>query len=602
MGGTADALTAFNGLPMGEKHKVLLATNPDYAGLPPAEQVKALDAIHNGPAPSQGLRNNLADRIDQGRGMVERGVTSAMQGMGLPTNPDEADKFVMGDPNESAIGGMVRSHMEAGAKDPVGYVPMLGPIAVRASEHANTGQYPEMAGDLAAGVATVSPFKDVAGRAGTNLGQRVAKATRTPEGDLGPVTSKAASAAGGVAGMTAGYKMTPKGVPPYYGAAAGGAVGGGMGTALADRMIPKVKPPNPTPFKGDNLNWTPPGEMLGPESPTPAQLSLGRRVGERTAAAEAASGEAVPVSKSPANYRGPESVPKPAPPSPFGNAIPSRGPLPNQPLPSVPQGNPTPFPRLVDRTEAARIAAEEAEARKPVPASQSPGTYRGPTKPQPPESAAIAEGPTGARHAAVRGAQADVARRNARQFVPTGDAPSAPSGIGVPGSPQQEAGYQAPVLKIPEPKGKQPKVTPEQVPGPDTAGKGNLLTPGAKRGVEGFGDEHVRRGRPVLYTQEQYPGRRLEGTLADRLGQSSPTLSQRTGGNGAGGNGGGNGYKPTEKAATMSGERRNLGPEFDAQQREEMIGRYKGILRHPDATPTDIAEATARLKELGATQ
>lgn len=483
MGAQSGALTAFSGLPMGEKHKVLLATNPDYAGLPPAEQVKALDAIHNGPAPSQGLRNNLADRIDQGRGMVERGVTSAMQGMGLPTNPDEADKFVMGDPNESAIGGMMRSHMEAGAKDPVGYVPMLGPIAVRASEHANAGQYPEMAGDLAAGVATVSPFKDVAGRAGTNLGQRVAKATRTPEGDLGPITSGAAKTVGAVGGGAAGYKMTPKGVQPYYGAAAGAAAGRELIPVLADRMIPKVKPPNPTPFKGNNLNWTPPGEMLGPESPTPAQLSLGRRVGERTAATEATSSEAVPVSKSPANYRGPQRT-----------------------------------------------------------------------------------------------------------------------GIGVPGSPQQEAGYQAPVLKIPEPKGKQPKVTPEQVPGPDTAGKGNLLTPGAKRGVEGFGDEHVRRGRPVLYTQEQYPGRRLEGTLADRLGQSSPTLSRRTGGNGTGGNGGGNGYKPSEKASTMSGERRNLGPEFDAQQREEMIGRYKGILRHPDATPTDIAEATARLKELGATQ
>lgn len=467
MGAQSDALTAFNGLPMGEKHKVLLATNPDYAGLPPAEQVKALDAIHNGPAPSQGLRNNLADRIDQGRGMVERGVTSAMQGMGLPTNPNEADKFVMGDPNESAIGGMVRSHMEAGAKDPVGYVPMLGPIAVRASEHANAGQYPEMAGDLAAGVATVSPFKDVAGRAGTNLGQRVAKATRTSEGDLGPVTSKAASAAGGVAGMTAGYKMTPKGVPPYYGAAAGGAVGGGMGTALADRMIPKVQAPNPTPFKGGNLDWTAPGDTLGPESPTPAQLKLGQRVGAQTAKAEAAAAK-----------------------------------------------------------------------------------------------------------------------------------------VGVPGSAAQEAGYIPPVTKVPIRSTPKSPLTPEQVPGPDTAGKGNLLTPAAKRGDPRAAQETMRRGRQVLYVPaEDYEGTRLQGTLADRMGQSkAPDLSQRTGSNGTGGNGGGNGYKPSEKASTMSGERRNLGPEFDAQQREEMIGRYKGILRHPDATPTDIAEATARLKELGATQ
>ena len=76
---------------------------------------------------------------------------------------------------------------------------------------------------------------------------------------------------------------------------------------------------------------------------------------------------------------------------------------------------------------------------------------------------------------------------------------AAPVGIGKVGSAAQEAGYQPPVLKIPEPGPATMKVTPEQIPGPDTAGKGNLLTPLAKRGVEGTGEELARRGRTVLY-------------------------------------------------------------------------------------------------------
>lgn len=415
MGGQSDALTAFSGLPAAEKHKVLLVTNPDYAALPGAEQAKALDSIHYGAAPDAGWRNNLADRIDQGRGAVERGVTSGMQGMGLPTNPDEADKFVKGDPDEAggALGSMVRSHLDAGAKDPVGYVPLVGPLAVRASEHAQAGEYPEMVGDLAAGVATVSPFRDVAGRAGTNLGQRVAKATRTPEGDLGPVTQGAAKTAGGAAGAVAGYnasKSIAPEFPAYYGTAAGAGAGATMGPALADRIIPKVRP-RTTPFEGTNMNWTPPGEMLGPESPTSAQLSLGRRVGERTAAAEAAEREPVSVSKSPSQYRGPQRT-----------------------------------------------------------------------------------------------------------------------GVGVPGSPQQEAGYQPPVTRVPiRPEPSSP-LTPEQVPGPDTQGKGNLLTPAAKRGDSRAAQETMRRGRQVMYVPaEEYPGTRLEGTLADRMGQSQPpNLAKRT--------------------------------------------------------------------------
>ena len=91
-------------------------------------------------------------------------------------------------------------------------------------------------------------------------------------------------------------------------------------------------------------------------------------------------------------------------------------------------------------------------------------------------------------------------------------------GVGVPGSAAQEAGYQPPVTKAPFPREGGAPVTVEQVPGPDTAGKGNLLTPAARRGVPGAGEELVRRGRPTLFVpREEYPGTRLQGTLSERI-------------------------------------------------------------------------------------
>lgn len=59
-------------------------------------------------------------------------------------------------------------------------------------------------------------------------------------------------------------------------------------------------------------------------------------------------------------------------------------------------------------------------------------------------------------------------------------------------------------------------------------------------------------------------------------------------------------YSPSEKVKTLASPRRSLGPEFESQQREEMIQRYKDILRNPKATAEDAAEANARLRELGA--
>lgn len=92
-----------------------------------------------------------------------------------------------------------------------------------------------------------------------------------------------------------------------------------------------------------------------------------------------------------------------------------------------------------------------------------------------------------------------------REAVREGSAAKLPTrmpkagGIGVVGSPEQEAGYQPPVLRVPAPTGIK-RVTPEQIPGPDTAGKGNILTPLAKAGEEGAGAELLRRGRKIIYT------------------------------------------------------------------------------------------------------
>lgn len=50
-----------------------------------------------------------------------------------------------------------------------------------------------------------------------------------------------------------------------------------------------------------------------------------------------------------------------------------------------------------------------------------------------------------------------------------------------------------------------PPVTVQSTPGPDTSGRGNLLTPAAKRGVPGAGEELVRRGRTVLFVPDSSP-------------------------------------------------------------------------------------------------
>jgi hypothetical protein len=84
-----------------------------------------------------------------------------------------------------------------------------------------------------------------------------------------------------------------------------------------------------------------------------------------------------------------------------------------------------------------------------------------------------------------------------------------PQGIPKVGSAAQESGYYPPVTKVPIRPTPDYKLTPESVPGPDTAGKGNLLTPIAKRGDPRAAAELQRRGRNVLYVPaEEYPAPR----------------------------------------------------------------------------------------------
>ena len=89
-----------------------------------------------------------------------------------------------------------------------------------------------------------------------------------------------------------------------------------------------------------------------------------------------------------------------------------------------------------------------------------------------------------------------------------------PKNFGAVGSPTQESGYYPSITKVPIRPEPPYKLTPESVPGPDTAGKGNLLSPLAKAGDPRAAQELMRRGRNVLYVPaEEYPPPRSSEVL-----------------------------------------------------------------------------------------
>jgi len=71
-----------------------------------------------------------------------------------------------------------------------------------------------------------------------------------------------------------------------------------------------------------------------------------------------------------------------------------------------------------------------------------------------------------------------------------------------PGSPQKEGGYQPALVQVPiRPEPNSP-LTVQQVPGPDSPARANLLTPAAKRGDPRAAAELQRRGRSVLFVPD----------------------------------------------------------------------------------------------------
>lgn len=178
----------------------------------------------------------------------------------------------------------------------------------------------------------------------------------------------------------------------------------------------------------------------------------------------------------------------------------------------------------------------------------------------------MSEWPTREQHMGSRMAQ----RRAAR-------------GLGVPGSIAQEGGYQPSPLRVPiRPEPPYP-LTPEQVPGPDTAGKGNLLTPIAKRGDPRGAQELMRRGRQVIYVPaEEYPGTKLLGTISERIGPA--------GGEGSAASRGPLG-EGTSAVHLVEGQapRTNLSQEMMSRAHDE--ARLRSVLNDPRATTEEKDDA-----------
>lgn len=93
--------------------------------------------------------------------------------------------------------------------------------------------------------------------------------------------------------------------------------------------------------------------------------------------------------------------------------------------------------------------------------------------------------------------QAGILARKTPSGIPVGN----PTPFAV-GSSTQEAGWQPAVTKVPIRPMPTGPLTPESVPGPDSSGKGTLLTPLAKTGDPRAAAELLRRGRRVLFVPD----------------------------------------------------------------------------------------------------
>lgn len=114
-------------------------------------------------------------------------------------------------------------------------------------------------------------------------------------------------------------------------------------------------------------------------------------------------------------------------------------------------------------------------------------TGKGAAQAEAPESVPLTQSPYSDQYSAIRAGQRAALRREA---------------VGGVGSQSQESGWSPTVTQVPIRPTPNSPLTPESVAGPDTSGKGNLLTPLAKQGDSRAAMELVRRGRKVLFTPD----------------------------------------------------------------------------------------------------
>lgn len=246
----------------------------------------------------------------------------------------------------------------------------------------------------------------------------------------------------------------------------GGQLAGNMaGAALLDRMgralpesapaatpapapsapvvrAPVVKPPQPNGLPGMNLPADPgfginTRQLQGTAQPIPSNSPISFRAGVTA-----------PNTSGPSAVINPPSPTPPAPPSPFEGAVNSRNPTWNAelpPAPTTPQqvpfalpasppeppAPPSPFAGAVNSVHPGgadlALPAAPQTPQTPFPLLQREGAA--PIAPIKPEVTPLSQGPTALQHQAVRGAQSQVARTNARQIFPLRETPNKPPDV-----------------------------------------------------------------------------------------------------------------------------------------------------------------------------
>lgn len=161
-----------------------------------------------------------------------------------------------------------------------------------------------------------------------------------------------------------------------------------------------------------------------------------------------------------------------------------------------------------------------------------------------------------------------------------------------------------PVGALPEPQPIEAEFVPRRVPtGPSRVGVNRMLPSGQPdihagppavewkfaREEVGTPNNQVLAGRKGVIRPQANP--EVRGLLPAEAGQR-PEAPQRIGVKQV------SGYKPSEKAATMSAPARSLGPEFEADQMAHERARNESILRNPKATAEDRRIAQSRLDEM----